>query len=969
MFIIKKLFLDKPVFSQTAAFNDKIQCIANQCSTNNELPFVNITRGQFNRRLLCVVTHFVVMHPPLKHGSDILDSRLLIFNFLCIPHSNYEFHQHTHSACSYEAEALHIDQAICRTRHSATTLFVDMSQMANSNELTPSHNFLLFLCTLTKCGAQPCLFHSPRVQLWIKQSSPLHLYIHHCLLCILQKAILPFVVLLNAALSPKWFQLANSAFPNLIQLFEQAAYGNHLYSVTSAPSSFLWWPHHRTALLKMAACHKALTTQSDDVNSKRQLRHQPGTDRPTTQFHGAPPIPATHPTVTPTNKASLSSKVAPNALALMTPYVPIKPECASTTCKFFHATTWAQLSATGKKIGMAYVNTNPAVDFYNSSDLFYMLPLCSSIAQSSPGITLSCPVPPSAHTPRILSCEPVTLYPGTNLTLKHVPTNLASLPYISTPVDLTPSELTTFGSTLHPSAKSASDMLCGSFLHFLTHVCNLRISFPHYAILTMDNDACGYLGFAMGQSFCGCFCSTNRDPVVKARTQMARYSWCHKPAATLCAGSSYHTIFQAHLESIKRGVFENGDNIIQGIPCIRIPPAMPMQDVFGLDHPCQEQILSQDKLDLVYTKEPLLVGVIVNSWSMTICFLPRRHTTILFYVHKEACLLPRKMATISGLATLLFLLVDAFQHYPWGLCHIPVFCNILRNSISAAYHLAKRHVKTCPLPPHYGSLPANIQAHFTWPRIQDQEAFVWPHRTTVSIPFAAQHPLKVLVNYLTSGSVCSTPIGHLVSHDFTFNHNTSDASQSGIGACLPSLQIFCFLPYSSALYTWTNKFPHANPPYVHINTLEFLGVLLCFIIGQLWHSQDSAAYLPFPTLHTLCNHTVTIACWMKALTRPLLGCNVILLLASFWKDSPLGCAVDYIKGMTNTLAGSVSPPHKLPLPPHTLYHMHLYPSYHHYRLLRLEHWYQRCLYVPLRPNFDPDIGQQPSHRPGPSPAP
>eukprot|EP00536_Pseudo-nitzschia_multiseries_P015577 jgi/Psemu1/43124/gm1.43124_g len=305
---------------------------------------------------------------------------------------------------------------------------------------------------------------------------------------------------------------------------------------------------------------------------------------------------------------------------------------------------------------------------------------------------------------------------------------------------------------------------------------------------------CDYLGFATSQSFGGCSCPPNWDPVAQACIQMVRYWWHHEPTETLHAATSH-----GHLDSTNCGVFEDGKNPVPGCPCVWIPPAMPMQvedlftssaiattrlasaasimslqDVFSLDHPSQEHILNA-------------------SWpGLTICLLPHRCTKILSYIHHEAWLQPHKTApTIHNIATLLGLLHNTFQHYLWGLCHILVF--------------------------------PGIQACFTWLHVQNQAAFVWHLCGTVAIPPTTHHSLQVLIDYVTLGGMCSTPIGHLVPWDFTFDHNTSDALLSSIGTCLPSIQVFCFLPYSVTLYART-KIPCADPPYVCINTLEFLGV-------------------------------------------------------------------------------------------------------------------------------------------------
>eukprot|EP00536_Pseudo-nitzschia_multiseries_P004820 jgi/Psemu1/10956/gm1.10956_g len=318
----KAISQDKHAFGLTAAFNDEINCVAKQCHTNNVLPFVNITCDQFDRMFLHNVAHFVVMHTPLEQNSDILDSSLSIFNFLRIPRTNEEFRQRMHSARLYEAETLHIDEATHRTHQSATTLFVDRSQMTYSNKLIPGHNFLLFLRTLS---------HNAEHSL----------------------AILPFVVLArnpkllhhakhNTILPPKGFWLANSAFPIQLQLVEQAAYGNHLNPFTSAPTD---------------ARKAALATPAGEHDSKCQRRNTqaPANTPQTRKLKKIPPVPVTPPTTKPTGKASLSSK-------------PSLPDPASTThASFSMPLPGPDCLPMTKKLVTAYIDANPVVEFSPSS--------------------------------------------------------------------------------------------------------------------------------------------------------------------------------------------------------------------------------------------------------------------------------------------------------------------------------------------------------------------------------------------------------------------------------------------------------------------------------------------------------------------------------------------------------------------------------------------------------------------------
>eukprot|EP00536_Pseudo-nitzschia_multiseries_P019447 jgi/Psemu1/60769/gm1.60769_g len=386
----KALFQYKPAADQTDVFNAEINCVANHCRASNLLPFVNITRGQFDRMFVHVVTNYVVMHAPLKQNSDILDlSLLLVFNFVCIPHSNDEFHQCTCTPCLYKAEVLYIDKATHHTCHSETTLFVNGSQMAYSDELITGHNFLLFLPTLS-CNVEHNLFykgilsllhlfHSPCVQTWVEKSPT---STHMSSTASSPSCKRPSFEH-NAPLHPNGFQMANSIFSSLICLAKPSAYGNHLNPFTSAPTSFLWWPHHKTALLKAAARQKSITTPSNKQNSKRKCRQSTASNPAagtSTFTPTASPTPtntrdSSHNQARSTWDSSCDQAQTQGLFVLKSgaahPYLD-EPTCASITaswCKFFHATTWAKLSDANKNHVTVYVNASPAVDFSPSSSV------------------------------------------------------------------------------------------------------------------------------------------------------------------------------------------------------------------------------------------------------------------------------------------------------------------------------------------------------------------------------------------------------------------------------------------------------------------------------------------------------------------------------------------------------------------------------------------------------------------------
>eukprot|EP00536_Pseudo-nitzschia_multiseries_P014115 jgi/Psemu1/37614/gm1.37614_g len=340
-----KALFQKHAFRLTAAFNDKINCLAKQCCANNVLSFVNITRGQLDLMFLHVIGHFVVMHTPLESSANVrvlpARAKLRLYTLMKLP---------VGSANPRPPSLL--------TGHRWHTLASSSPATISSSSSVPSH---ATLSTGLCIKASSCFCDST-----IPPGSDYGL----------SKAILlPFVVLAsdpkllhhvehNAALPPEEFWLANSAFPTLLQLVEQAAYGNNLNPFTSIPSSFLWWPHHKNALLKADACKVALTTPTGDYNSKRQ-QHQKAPKDSTCACHSS------H------NQARQQGLFAPP-----------KPECASITVLLAHFADALMPIYLAHPCTFCTILTSTGP--FAPPALFYTLPLRSSLAHSS---TSSTPTP------------------------------------------------------------------------------------------------------------------------------------------------------------------------------------------------------------------------------------------------------------------------------------------------------------------------------------------------------------------------------------------------------------------------------------------------------------------------------------------------------------------------------------------------------------------------------------------------
>ena len=63
--------------------------------------------------------------------------------------------------------------------------------------------------------------------------------------------------------------------------------------------------------------------------------------------------------------------------------------------------------------------------------------------------------------------------------------------------------------------------------------------------------------------------------------------------------------------------------------------AVAVNDVFGGNHPYQEEVLSDDTLNLLYQEVQLLLGYLANSHTMQVDILLQRREKIILHIDAE----------------------------------------------------------------------------------------------------------------------------------------------------------------------------------------------------------------------------------------------------------------------------------------------------------------------------------------------
>jgi hypothetical protein len=111
--------------------------------------------------------------------------------------------------------------------------------------------------------------------------------------------------------------------------------------------------------------------------------------------------------------------------------------------------------------------------------------------------------------------------------------------------------------------------------------------------------------------------------------------------------------------------------------------------------------------------------------------------------------------------------------------------------------------------------------------------------------------------------------------------------------------------------------PQKHPDKLQINALEFVGVIVTFVILSEWYRGRESQFPPHPVASILCDNTSAVAWCQKMSTNSTIGQNLLRLFAEFRLLSPIGIVASHIAGVDNTLADFLSRPCDLYSPPLT----------------------------------------------------
>ena len=521
---------------------------------------------------------------------------------------------------------------------------------------------------------------------------------------------------------------------------------------------------------------------------------------------------------------------------------------------------------------------------------------------------------------------------------------------------------------VHPESMSINDWtnkkneppvyFAGSFVRFCQWIYNLRISYPKRRILLGDDDmtnafrfiknnpstvamngfmANGHLGFSTGQCFGACFSPPNFDQGAKGRQQQASYLWEKEPERTLARAvdhtsqmvfeecTSTESFTQASKDALNTGVFRNNGS--------RKPPEFPMQvddcmyadveeyfkltaassimsleDVFGVDHPCQEKALSQKKFNPLYNEERLTVGHEVQSRRMVVVVSVRRRAKVIAYLTDEGWTVVGSLKSIREACTVLGLIGSAAEYNPWARAQLFILQNLVREELAIRYKKAKIDQRLKKLIDNkVRRLPTTMRHRMESIVATEYAAYMYRN----GIYFALSEPITKCVMIIIRSLAdkrWECPIGHIIPRMPTWT-TSGDASDLALSVYIKQAKVFCLVPFGKDLFSRIKGL--GKDKEVFINSLEYIALQLAHIIINEIYDENPSAFPPSPTHLALGDNTPSVSWLNHHSTASTMGQNQIRLTAEYSIDANVKSYAEHLQGIKNEMGDTISRPHEL----------------------------------------------------------
>lgn len=182
--------------------------------------------------------------------------------------------------------------------------------------------------------------------------------------------------------------------------------------------------------------------------------------------------------------------------------------------------------------------------------------------------------------------------------------------------------------------------------------------------------------------------------------------------------------------------------------------------------------------------------------------------------------------------------------------------------------------------------------------------FIWRKNLKIPISPAIWHQLALLHRLLSSTNPWCQPIGYAIPRDPAI-FSPGDASKQGIAPVLPAFHLLCMLPLGAAMRRRL-LLPSDHRDAVHINHLEFVALIIGFLLAHLKAQHAPRNFPPVPILHSNRDSTAAIGWCFCMSTSSAVGQNLLRCFAELCLISNVGPSPSQMAGKLYVLPDMIS---------------------------------------------------------------
>ena len=506
-----------------------------------------------------------------------------------------------------------------------------------------------------------------------------------------------------------------------------------------------------------------------------------------------------------------------------------------------------------------------------------------------------------------------------------------------------------------------------AFINFLRWIYNARITYPREELYLGDDDisgafrhqkyhpnlvgmhscmVAGFMSCATGMAFGDNTSSANFDPIAEARKELARYLWSQPDTVTRAAShlptielatpptaTEVDCFSPAEPDTINHGVLDASghrlppqfdhhvdDNIYGDVAAYMAQTvsasALALWHVLGFPNPLHgPNPLSLEKFDGRYTHQRKTLGHLVDSRTLEVCVLPEKRAvmaaTLQDWLGNRADFNLREISSLHGS------LESMTRHVTWMRPLFFAIQNTIRHELSKRYYVLKRmYDKTGRAARIRAQLPPALLDRLSTLIARDKAALLWSSRTKLVITQSIRAALTTIHSVISDATVrLAQPIGFIIPRD-PLAESRGDASGLGGGAYCEQLAYWFDITWSERVRKGITL-PSSAPGFVHINSTEFVVVLLQLVaftvrLETLTTARQAIllpAGIPAHPILLCCTDNTPAEAWANRVTskspqgQPLIG-----VLAALLRARPIGLNTNHIAGSDNILADFISRP-------------------------------------------------------------